>query len=266
MERNDLTLIAESYQDVKLNSYINFLIQEGKTKDEIQEILIQEGLWDQAKAKWAGFDPKKIGTSLKGKLGQLGQKAVDSNIVQGASKFAQKAAGAGQKAVQKAGFKGSALDKGLGSVKKFAKNAPVDARKALDPAVQKGKTAESSMRAEKFKSIVSSHKRHIFDLFEKSITAKTETMNGLNDLVDEMINDYKNIGGITNILGLEQSIKNNVVQKIMQMPYLKFSNSQEMANMFVDEILNHINTKVKTNAGAGTGLEKAHKLQQSDIY
>jgi hypothetical protein len=266
MERNDLTLIAESYQDVKLNSYINRLIEEGKTEEEIKDILVQEGLWDQAKAKWAGFDPKKIGTSLKGKLGQLGQKALDSNVVQGASKFAQKAAGAGQKAVQKAGFKGSALDKGLGGVKKFAKNAPVDARKALDPSVQKGKTAESSMRAEKFKSIVSSHKRHIFDLFNKSVAAKTQTMEGLNELVDEMMNDYKNVGGVTNIQGLEQNIKNDVVQKIMQMPYLNFTNPQGMADMFVKEILNHINNKVKTNAGAGTGLEKAHKLQQSDIY
>lgn len=266
MERNDLTLIAESYEDVKLNSYINSLIQEGKSEEEIKQILVQEGLWDQAKAKWAGFDPKKIGTSLKGKLGQMGQNALDSNIVQGASKFAQKAAGAGQKAVQKAGFKGSALDKGLGGVKKFAKNAPVDARKALDPSVQKGKTAESSMRAEKFKSIVSSHKRHIFDLFKKSVDAKTQTMEGLNNLVDEMMGDYKGVGGISNVQGLEDTIKNQVVQKIMQMPYLNFTNPQGMADMFVKEILNHINNKVKTSAGAGTGLEKAHKLQQSDIY
>lgn len=266
MERNDLTLIAESYEDVKLNSYINSLIQEGKSEEEIKEILVQEGLWDQAKAKWAGFDPKKIGTSLKGKLGQMGQSALDSNIVQGASKFAQNAAGAGQKAVQKAGFKGSALDKGLGGVKKFAKNAPVDARKALDPSVQKGKTAESSMRAEKFKSIVSSHKRHIFDLFKKSVDAKTQTMEGLNNLVDEMMGDYKGVGGISNVQGLEDTIKNQVVQKIMQMPYLNFTNPQGMADMFVKEILNHINNKVKTSAGAGTGLEKAHKLQQSDIY
>jgi len=50
------------------------------------------------------------------------------------------------------------------------------------------------------------------------------------------------------------------------MPYLNFTNPQGMADMFVKEILNHINNKVKTNAGAGTGLEKAHKLQQSDIY
>lgn len=266
MERNDLKLIAESYQDVKLNSYINELIQEGKTEEEIKNILIQEGLWDQAKAKWTGFDAKKMGTSLKGKLGQFGQRALDSNIVKGASKFAQKAASAGQKAVQNAGFKGSALDKGLGGVKKFAKNAPVDARKALDPSIQKGKTAESSMRAEKFKSIISSHNKHIFDLFDKSVEAKTKTMEGLNELVDEMISDYKNIGGVTNIAGLEQSIKKDVVQKIMQMPYLNFTNPQGMADMFVKQILNHINNKVKTNAGAGTGLEKAHKLQHSDIY
>jgi len=266
MASNDLTLIAESYQEVKIKSYMNRLVEEGKSNEEIKEILIQEGLWDQGKAAWAGLNPKNIGKSLKGKLGQLGQKAANSNFVQGASKLAQNVAGAGQKAVQKAGFKGSALDKGLGGVKKFAKNAPKDLSKSLDSSVQKGKTAESSMRAEKFKSIVSSHKRHIFDLFNKSIAAKTQTMEGLNDLVDEMMTDYKNIGGISNVQGLESTIKQNVVQKIMQMPYLNFTNPQGMADMFVQEILNHINNKVKTNAGTGTGLEKSHKLQQSDIY
>jgi hypothetical protein len=265
MKRDDLTLIAESYEDVKLNSYIRTLIEEGKSEEEIKEILVQEGLWDQAKAKWAGLDAGKIGASLKGKLGRLGQQALDSDFAQGVSKFAQKAAGAGQKAVKKAGFKGSFLDKGLGRVKKFAKNAPVDASKALNPVVQKGKSAESSMRAEKFKSIVSSHKRNIVDLFDKSVVAKTQTMEGLNNLVDEMMKDYKGVGGITNIQGLENSIKKNVIQKIMQIPYLNFTNPQRMADMFVKEILTHINDKVKTNAGTGTGLEKAHKLQQSDI-
>ena len=265
MERNDLSLIAESYENVKIISYVNRLIEEGKSEEEIQEILIQEGLFDQAKAHFAGFDRKKLGQSIKGKIGKLGKDVLDSGFVRGASKLAQGAAGLGQKAVQNAGFKGSALDRGLGNVKKFAKNAPKDLSKVADSAHQKGKTAESSMRSEKFKSLVSSHRTHILDLFEKSVEAKTQTMEGLNDLVDEIMNDYKKIGGISGIEKLENSIKTNVVQKIMQMPYLNFTNPLGMTDMFVKEIIDHIN-KVKTNAGTGTGLEKAHKIQKTDIY
>jgi len=264
MERNDLSLIAESYEDVKINSYIIKLIEEGKTDAEIEQILIQEGLFDVAKAKWQGFDRNKFADSVKGRLGQLGQKALNSNFAKGAAKFTQGAAKAGQKALRMGGLKGSSLDKGLGKIKNFAKNAPQQAKDALNAPIQKGKTAESSMRAEKYKALVTNHKTQIYNLFKTSVEAKTQTMEGLNNLVEEIIKDYSRIGGVSNISGLENSIKTNVVKKIMEMPYLNFTNPMGMADMFVKEIIDHIN-KVKTNSNTRSGLEKAHKLKTKDI-
>lgn len=85
MKRSDVCLLSESYEAVKVNQLIKTLLEQGKSQEEIHDILVKEGFWDSAKnfAKGAvggalGLKPnqvtasgigKKIGTGVGNLLG-----------------------------------------------------------------------------------------------------------------------------------------------------------------------------------------------------
>lgn len=74
MKRSDVCLLSESYEAVKVNQLIKTLLEQGKSQEEIHDILVKEGFWDSAKnfTKGAvggalGLKPKQVTASGIGK-------------------------------------------------------------------------------------------------------------------------------------------------------------------------------------------------------
>jgi hypothetical protein len=81
MQRSELNSLSEAYTEVVLNNKIITLIEQGKTSEEIQQQLLEEGFLDKLKkgvgdfASAAGFTPKNLGAKVGGFLGTAPAKA-----------------------------------------------------------------------------------------------------------------------------------------------------------------------------------------------
>lgn len=257
MERNDLSLLSESYEDVKLKSFVLDLIAEGKTDAEIEQILSEAGLLSRLRSKWKEFSGKgslgNIGSSLAGKAARSVGDTVGDYVSRGA--------GLAQKGLEKAGgalgidpdaIKSSSAYSKLGSAGDTTKSK-------FDTLSHKGYEAESSMRKDRFSSLVDAHQRDIESLFRDIVEQKTAIVQNLNDMIDQIVDDYSKIGGLSRMSSLKETLHTSLIQKFLNRPLYALTDPTQLALDFSQEVKDFIN-KQKSSGEEGMGLRKASKL------
>ena len=257
MERNDLSLLSESYEDVKIKSIILSLVEEGKTQEEIEAILSEAGILSRLKGKWDEYTGKgslgKIGSSLAGK----GARAIGGK----ASEFIDKGSTLARRGLEKAG---SALGVDPEAIKSSSAYQKVGSlgdslRQKTHEISDKGYGAESSMRGDRFTSLVDSHQRDIEALFRDIVEQKTAIVTNLNEMIDQIVDDYSKIGGLSRISQLKETLHTNLMQKFLSRPIYALTDPKQLATDFAEDVKDFINMQ-KSSGSEGMGLRKAHKL------
>ena len=257
MERNDLSLLTESYEDVKLKSFVLGLLEEGKSKQEIEEILSEAGMLSRLKGRWDEYTGKgslgKIGSSLMGK----GARAIGDR----ASDYVSRGSTLARRGLDKVGstlgidpetMKSSSAYQGLDSLgDRFDQK--------IHQVSDKGYEAESSMRADRFSSLVDSHQRDIENLFRDIVEQKTSIVSELNEMIDQIVDDYSRIGGLSRISQLKETLHSNLMQKFLSRPLYALTDPKQLAIDFAEDVKDFIN-KQKSSGSESMGLRKAHKL------
>lgn len=257
MERKDLSFLSESYEEVKLKSIVLNLIEEGKTKEEIEQILSEAGLLSRLKGKWDEYTGKgalgKIGSSLVGK----GARAIGDT----AGQFVDKGSDLARRGLDKFGnvlgidpnaMQSSSAYKKLGSLGS-------DIQQKTHELSDKGYEAESSMRADRFSSLVDTHQRDIEELFKNVVEQKTAIVTDLNEMLDQIVDDYSRIGGLSRISQLKETLQSNLMQKFLSRPLYALTDPKQLALDFANDVKDFIN-KQKVSGSESMGLRKAHKL------
>lgn len=257
MERNDLSLLSESYEDVKFRNLILRLVEEGKTEEEIEQILLEAGILSRLRSKWHEYTGKgalgNIGSSLVGKAARaVGDKA---------SEYAEKGSTLARRGLEKAG---SALGvdpeaiKSSSAYQKLGSLGDTVQRKAGEIS-DRGYGAESSMRSDRFSSLVDAHQRDIEALFRDIVEQKTSIVSNLNEMIDQIVDDYSNIGGLARISQLKETLHSSLMQKFLSRPLYALTDPKQLAVDFAHDVKEFIN-KQKSSGEEGMGLRKAHKL------
>lgn len=98
MKFNDEQLLVETYKMMHLREYIDHLEAQGKSLEEVKEILIKEGLWDSVKAGFKTLNP--FGQSKEADLARRKYKRMAYG---GLAKMAHKGIKKGAEALEKHG-------------------------------------------------------------------------------------------------------------------------------------------------------------------
>lgn len=277
MERADLSLIAESYEEVKFNLYVENLLIEGKTVDEITDHILEEGMFSRMMSRIkSGLSDKdkreRLKKMVKGKAAQYGQDFLNTKFgqstidatqkgIRGAQKLATKAAGAigadPNKVRQSELYKKSEkLSQDLGNTDEL------DTK--LAQTIETGREAASGFRSDKLQNLLSGHKSEIdgmFNNFQQSVLT-------LNKSLKSIFNDLTKIGGITTNVDKINQLKNDINTSII-IPFLqkgldKPVDTQKLTTEVLTKITDFIN-KQKVSGGQGVGLRTKHKIDPSKI-
>lgn len=234
MNRSDITLLSESYQEVKLKNYISQLFEEGNSEKQIVTILTEAGLWDRVKSRWGAYSPfekenrENIASSLKGGAARLAKKGLE--------KF------------------GDVTDTD------YTKD---NVYKKLHDISDSGHESESAIRSKKYASLVQRHKQDINDVFTNTIKSNESNLREIDLIVDNIVNDYERMGGIPDIKGMREHLRklaNHLYYKMIHV-----SDAEYSSNVLVDKLVEYIN-KQKTHGEKALGLRKAHKLKPAQAY
>jgi hypothetical protein len=106
MKFNDEQLLAETYKMIHLQEYVDSLEAQGKSLEEVKEILIKEGLWDSVKAGFKTLNP--FGKSAEADVAKDRYKKMAGS---GLAKLAHKGITKGAEALQKYGVDADAVKK-----------------------------------------------------------------------------------------------------------------------------------------------------------
>jgi hypothetical protein len=257
MERNDLSLLTESYEEVKFKSIILGLVEEGKTREEIEQILAEAGILSRLKGKWDEYTGKgslgKIGSSLIGK----GARAIGDK----AGSLVDKGSTLARRGLDKVGSTLGIDPEAIQSSSAYQKLGSLGdkVQQKTHELSDKGYEAESSMRGDRFSSLVDSHQRDIEALFRDVVEQKTSIVSHLNDMIDQIVDDYSKIGGLSRISQLKETLHSNLMQKFLSRPLYALTDPKQLAIDFADDVKEFIN-KQKTSGSESMGLRKAHKL------
>ena len=228
MQRLDYQLISESYQDVHTKILIHDLYLEGKTEEQMIEVLTEAGMWDRVKARWSAFNPfdKENRENLKkvvgGKVGEYAQKGL-----------------------KKAGKEDSELYNKAWKADKIG-----------------GSEGASAIRSKKLKSLLRSHITDLEDITERTIETVKQTETEFRQLFDQIKEDLKKIGvGTSNIASLDKEL-NRLALDLPRAIGSEFTSPSKLADYVVDKIVTFFN-KMKTNKK--TGLQKKDKLDYTKI-
>lgn len=277
MERTDLSLIAESYEEVKFNLYVENLLIEGKTVDEITDHILEEGMFSRMMSRIkSGLSDKdkreRLKKMVKGKAAQYGQDFLGSELgqktigaaqkgIRGAQKLATKAAGA--LGVDPKKVRGSELYKKSEKLSQDLGNTDeLDTK--LAQTIETGREAASGFRSDKLQNLLSGHKSEIdgmFNNFQQSVLT-------LNKSLKSIFNDLTKIGGITTNVDKINQLKNDINTSII-IPFLqkgldKPVDTQKLTTEVLTKITDFIN-KQKVSGGQGVGLRTKHKIDPSKI-
>lgn len=277
MERTDLTLIAESYEEVNFNLFVERLLLEGKSVDQITDKILEEGLFGRMLSRIkSGLSDKDKRDRLKkmvtGKAAQYGQDVLSSKFGQGAMDVAQKGIRGAQKLATKAASavgidprkvrqselykKSEQIRKGVGDTSKLDAD--------LAQTVETGREAASGFRSDKLQNLLSQHKGEINDMFgnfQKSVMT-------LNKSMKSIFNDLNKIGGVTanpdKIKQLKNEIRTSIIIPFLQQDLTKPVDTERLTNEVLTKITDFIN-KQKVSGKQGVGLRVKHKLDPSKI-
>jgi hypothetical protein len=237
MQRKDFQLISESYQDVHAKILIHDLFLEGKSEEQIIEVLTEAGIWDRIKSRWSAFSPfdkenrENIRKVVGGKIGEYTQKGL---------KKAGELAGIDPQAIE---------DSKLYDKAWRAENIS-------------GSEGASAMRSKKLKSILQSHISDLEEITERTINTVKQTESEFRQLFDQIKDDLKKIGvGTSNIASLDKEL-NRLALDLPGSIGSQFTSPSKLADYVVDKIVSFFN-KMKTNKKSG--LQKAHKLDSTKI-
>jgi hypothetical protein len=277
MERRDLSLIAESYEEVKFNLYVEKLLIEGKSVDEITDHILSEGIFSRMMSRIkSGLGDKdkrdRLKTMVKGKAAQLGQDALGSKYGQKAMDLAQQGLRGGQKLAVKGAsalgmdpnkVKQSSAFKGVDNLRKGMQDTSnLDANLAQN--IEKGRDAASGFRSDKLTSLLASQKPDIDKMFNNFQTSVLT----LNRTVNNVFNDLKKIGGVTTnpqkIQALKNDIRTSIILPFLQQDLTKPVDVSGLSTQVVTKITDFIN-KQKVSGGEGVGLRTKHKLDPNKI-
>jgi hypothetical protein len=106
MKFNDEQLLVETYKMMHLREYIDHLEAQGKSLEEVKEILIKEGLWDSVKAGFKTLNP--FGQSKEAQVAKDRYKKMAGS---GLAKMADIGIKKGAEALQKYGVDADAVKK-----------------------------------------------------------------------------------------------------------------------------------------------------------
>lgn len=237
MERMDYQLISESYQDLHTKILIEDLYREGKSEQEIINVLTEAGLMDRLKARWSAFNPfdkqnrENLKKAASGKIGELAQKGL-------------------KKAGELAGIDPDAITQS----------------KAYDKAetaeLISGREGESGMRSAKLKSILKSHRSDIKQIIQKTIDVKKETEEQFKTLFDQIKTDLKKLGvGLPKTSSLD-SMLDDLSSNLPDSIGTSYTDSDSAADYVMQKITEYFN-KMKT--GKGKGLQKPNKLDYKKL-
>jgi len=257
MERNDLSLLSESYEDVKFRNIILKLVEEGKTEEEIEQILAEAGILSRLRSKFKEYTGKgalgNIGSSLAGKAARaVGDKA---------SEYAEKGSSLAKRGLEKAGGALGIDPEAIKSSSAYEKLGSVGDKvsQKMGELSDKGHGAESAMRHDRFSSLVDAHQRDIEALFRDVVHQKTSIVTHLNEMIDQIVDDYSKIGGLSRISQLKETLHSNLMQKFLNRPLYALTDPKQLADDFANDVKEFIN-KQKSSGQEGLGLRKAHKL------
>ena len=228
MERSDLSLLTESYEAVKFQNYVNELFLEGKSEQEIVDILTEAGLWDRMKSRWGAYSPfekenrERMATSLKGSAARLGKKGLEKI--------------------------GDVTDTDMAGGGMYQK---------LHAADEAGRSAESQSRGKTYSALVNKHAHDIESILEDSIQQRKVIMDQLNDIIDQIVDDYAKIGGVSNTSALKHQLRTTVENLYFRLGTM--NDAGHNTDIMVNNIIEHIN-KQKVHGAGGAGLRKADKL------
>jgi hypothetical protein len=274
MAGSDLTLISESYEEVKFNSFVDNLLIEGKSVDEITDYIISENLFTRMMSRFgAGLknaDKRdRLKTMIKGKAAKFGQDILGSKGGQKVLDVAQKGLRGGQKLAVKGAallgkdaskVKGSSTFKNVDKLRKGMQDTSALDKK-LGDTIEAGNAATSKFRSEKFVNLLASHKQELVGVFD----GFKENMLTLNKHINDMFNDLQKIGGVTpnpkKIQNLKNEIRTNIIIPYLQNPTAQAQGSSVVTKQITDAIIDFLNDRSHTKAGTSkAGLRKADQI------
>lgn len=277
MERADLSLIAESYEEVKFNLFVERCLYEGKSVDEITDKILEEGLFSRMMSRFkSGLSSKdkrdRVKKMVTGKAAQYGQDVLSSKFGQKALDVAQKGIRGAQKlATKTAGAIGvdprKVRQSGLYKASEKARKGISDTDKLdtkLAQTIETGREAASGYRSEKLQRLLVQHKdeiQNMFGGFQNSVLT-------LNKSIKSIFNDLNKIGGITTNPKKINQLKNDIRTSIL-IPFLKQGldkpvDTQGLTKQVLTMITDFIN-KQKVSGKEGVGLRTKHKINPDTL-
>jgi hypothetical protein len=223
MAKKEFELLQESYEEVKIQKYIDDLISEGKSEKEIEQILSEAGLL----------------TRLKGKFQEYGGRGGWENL--------------------KSSLQGKAA-RGLAKTREFF-GQDVEDPEYTETGME-ARRAESEMRGRRLESIVSDHRRDLEKLIGKMEKTKEDFIYNANTLAKEIAKDYFKTGGLSknSVNKMKVSIQETIID-LFKSTFYDERSPHDISRDLMNQIIEIIN-KEKTDSKKGMGLRASDKIRR----